>query len=506
MILSLPWFKRFCIVNVPLVATGLLALSLLLILLLVVSKGMTHFLVKPIYQVSHPVFQSPVLAMVEQQKEDQTTVYWFNPNDQEVQSTQITLATHQLERPAQTFALKTRTGKVLLARDIQLGGKPFSKTEWQRLLEENTVFTELIEQLNTKIYPLELRFAEYSQQSIPYSAPVFVRVKTELTNLHEQKRQLYIEQLQNQAMIYFTEDASAVFSVSDIALIWQPNNMSIGDKIWFSIGEVWRFITSDHNASSGSAGIFPALFGTILMVFLMTVFVMPIGVLTAIYLHEYAPENHLVTGIRVIIINLAGIPSIVYGVFGLGLFVMGLGVQLDQMFYAQNLPSPTFGAPGILWASMTMALLTLPTVIVATEEGLQQVPQSLRNGALALGATKYEAIRFNVLPMASPNILTGAILSIARAASEVAPLLLVGAVIYAPTLPVDDTFPYLHLERQFMHLGVLIFDSVFHSSNTFDNQSMMFAICLLLIIVVLSLNLLAAILRAKLRRRYERYS
>ena len=506
MILSLAWFRRFCIVNVPLVATGLLTLSLLLILLLVVAKGMAHFSVKSIYQVTHPAFASTVLAMVEQRGENQSTLHWYNPIDKELQSTQIELVNQQLERLPQIYGLKTRTGKILFARDIQLGEKPFSKAEWQRQLDENKIFAKQIEQLNTKIYPLELRFAQYSQQSIPYTAPVFARLSAELHNLHEQKRQLHIEQQKNQALIQFTDDISEVFSVSDIALVWQPNDMSSGDKVWFSMGEIWRFITSDHNASSGSAGIFPALFGTILMVFLMTVFVMPIGVLTAIYLHEYAPENYLVTGIRVIIINLAGIPSIVYGVFGLGLFVMGLGVQLDQAFYAQNLPSPTFGAPGILWASITMALLTLPTVIVATEEGLQQVPQALRNGALALGATKYEAIRFNVLPMASPNILTGAILSVARAASEVAPLLLVGAVIYAPTLPVDDTFPYLHLERQFMHLGVLIFDSVFHSSNTFDNQSMMFAICLLLIIVVLSLNLLAAILRAKLRQRYERYS
>ena len=506
MMMSMSWFKRFCAVNIPLVATALLTLSLLSILLLVISKGMTHFSVKPIYQVSHSSFASPVLGMVQNYGAKETDIFWFDPIAKELQSSRMALSEQQITLHQQTFVIKTRTGKLLFAQGLMLDDAPFSKEAWQRLLDENNAFTKQIEQLNSKIYPLELRFAQYSERNIPLSAPVFARLQAELETLHEQKRHLQKKQQQNRTVIQFSDGATADFPVSEIALIWQPNAMSFGEKMWFSMGEFWRFITSDHQAVSGSAGIFPALFGTVLMVFLMTVFVMPIGVLTAIYLHEYAPDNHFVSGIRVIIINLAGIPSIVYGVFGLGLFIMGLGTQIDQIFYAQNLPSPTFGTPGILWASITMALLTLPTVIVATEEGLQQVPQTLRNGALALGATKYEAIRFNVLPMASPNILTGAILSIARAASEVAPLLLVGAVIYAPTLPVDDIFPYLHLERQFMHLGVLIFDSVFHSANTFDSQSMMFAICLLLIIVVLSLNVLAAILRAKLRRRYERYS
>jgi len=266
--------------------------------------------------------------------------------------------------------------------------------------------------------------------------------------------------------------------------------------------EIGVFLSDSPKQANTSGGVFPALFGTVLMVFLMTIIVTPFGVLAAIYLSEYAPNTALTTIIRVSVSNMAGVPSIVYGVFGLGFFVYTLGGSIDELLFSDTLPAPTMGSPGVFWAALTMAVLTLPVVIVATEEGLRRVPDGLKAGSYALGATKIETIIRTVLPIASPGIMTGVILAIARAAGEVAPLMLVGAVKFAPTLPIDGEFPYLHLDRQFMHLGVLIYDGAFHSQTDGKSASMMFAACLLLLIVVFVLNILAVLLRARLRKRY----
>jgi phosphate transport system permease protein len=236
----------------------------------------------------------------------------------------------------------------------------------------------------------------------------------------------------------------------------------------------------------------------------MAVIVAPFGAMAAIYLHEYAPNNKVTSTIRICVSNMAGVPSVVYGVFGLGFFVYTLGGSIDSLFYADALPSPTFGTPGLFWAALTMALLTLPVVIVSTEEGLRRVPEGLRAGSYALGATKIETILKTVLPIASPGIMTGVILAIARAAGEVAPLILVGAVKFAPSLPVDGDFPFLHLERQFMHLGVFIYDGAFHNQTNTQGSSMMFASCMLLLVIVFVLNLFAIIVRKRLRDRYLR--
>lgn len=262
------------------------------------------------------------------------------------------------------------------------------------------------------------------------------------------------------------------------------------------------FLTDAPKQANTAGGVFPALFGTVLMIFVMTILVTPFGVLAAVYLNEYAPNNPLTVVIRICVSNMAGVPSIVYGVFGLGFFVYLVGGNIDELFFKDALPAPTMGTPGVFWASLTMAILTLPVVIVATEEGLRQVPQGLRSGSFALGATKLETIWHTVLPMASPGIMTGVILAIARAAGEVAPLMLVGAVKFAPNLPFDGQFPYLHLDRQFMHLGVLIYDGAFHSQTDVRSASLMFASCLLLLLVVFVLNVLAVILRRRLRKRY----
>jgi phosphate transport system permease protein len=183
-----------------------------------------------------------------------------------------------------------------------------------------------------------------------------------------------------------------------------------------------------------------------MMVIIMSIAVVPFGVLAALYLREYAKEGTAVRLVRIAVNNLAGVPSIVYGVFGLGFFVYAIGGSIDALFFPESLPAPTFGTGGILWASFTLALLTVPVVIVATEEGLAAVPRDYREASLGLGATKFETIWRVVLPSAVPAILTGLILAIARAAGEVAPLMLTGVVKLAPTLPLDGTWPFFHFD------------------------------------------------------------
>lgn len=208
--------------------------------------------------------------------------------------------------------------------------------------------------------------------------------------------------------------------------------------------QVKKFLTDSPREANTEGGVFPAIFGTVLMVILMSIVVMPFGVIAAVYLHEYAGNNLLTRVIRIAVVNSAGVPSIVYGVFGLGFFVYMIGGTLDQLFYPESLPNPTFGTPGVLWAALTLALLTLPVVIVATEEGLSRIPTSLRQGSMALGASRAETLWRIVLPMAAPAMMTGLILAAARAAGETAPLMLVGVVKSVPVLPVDEIFPYLH--------------------------------------------------------------
>jgi phosphate transport system permease protein len=238
------------------------------------------------------------------------------------------------------------------------------------------------------------------------------------------------------------------------------------------------------------------------MTLLMSFVVVPFGVLAALYLREYAKAGLVVNTVRVAINNLAGVPSIVFGVFGLGFFCYGVGVSIDELFYPEYAPNPVYGKGGILWASVTLALLTLPVVIVATEEALSSVPGSLREGSYACGASKWQTIRRVVLPRAMPGILTGMILAVARGAGEVAPLMLVGAVKVAQDLPIDATPPFLHAERSFMHLGFHIYDLGFQSQNSEAAKPMVFTTTLLLIVIVVTLNGVGIWVRARLRRRF----
>ena len=284
--------------------------------------------------------------------------------------------------------------------------------------------------------------------------------------------------------------------------VLRPNDLSTVEKVWVYMGNIWTVLTTEPREANTEGGIFPAIFGTVMMVMIMSFIVTPFGVIGALYLREYARQGVIVRTVRIAVNNLAGVPSIVFGVFGLGFFVYGVGGTIDALWFSEKLPTPTFGTGGILWASLTLALLTVPVVIVATEDGLAAVPREYREGSIGLGATKWETIWKVVLPTALPGILTGLILAMARAAGEVAPLMLTGVVKLAPAMPIDGTWPFIHLDRKFMHLGFHIYDVGFQSPNVEAAKPMVFVTTLVLIAVVVTLNLTGIVLRNRMRRKY----
>ncbi|CAM3613645.1 phosphate ABC transporter permease PstA [Pseudomonas wadenswilerensis] len=292
-------------------------------------------------------------------------------------------------------------------------------------------------------------------------------------------------------------------NLSKVVHAYQPNGMGVFTKLGVYFAKVWEFLSDDPREANTEGGIFPAIFGTVMMTLIMAVIVTPFGVLAAVYLREYARQGPVTRLIRIAVNNLAGVPAIVYGVFGLGFFVYVLGGSLDRLFFPEALPAPTLGTPGLLWASLTLALLAVPVVIVATEEGLARIPRTVREGSLALGATKAETLWKIVLPMASPAMMTGMILAVARAAGEVAPLMLVGVVKLAPSLPVDGNYPYLHLDQKIMHLGFHIYDVGFQSPNVEAARPLVYATALLLVLVIATLNLSAVWIRNHLREKYK---
>lgn len=314
---------------------------------------------------------------------------------------------------------------------------------------------------------------------------------------------LNVAMARDTAVFLASDGSEHEFPLMKIVAATQPNAMGVVSKLGSYARNVTRFLVDGPREANTEGGVFPAIFGTVLMVLIMTVMVTPLGVIAAIYLREYASQGVITQTVRIAVNNLAGVPSIVYGVFGLGFFVYFLGGNLDRLFYPEAAPAPVFGTPGLLWASITLALLTLPVVIVATEEGLSRIPRSLKEGSLALGATKAETLWRVILPMASPSIMTGMILAIARAAGEVAPLMLVGVVKLAPTLPLDMNAPFLHLDRKFMHLGFHIYDVGFQSPNVEAARPLVYATAFLLVLVIALLNLGAVALRNRLREKYK---
>lgn len=352
----------------------------------------------------------------------------------------------------------------------------------QRRLELNEQWDEPAKQL------LAAERGEYDRQYREY--------QTELQALYKTINR-------NSLVVKASDGREVDMPLAKLVRIYRPNTMGVWAKTGHYFEKIAEFLLDDPREANTEGGIFPAIFGTVMMVIIMSVIVTPLGVIAAIYMREYAKQGFTTRLIRIAVNNLAGVPSIVYGVFGLGFFVYILGGNIDQLFFPEAAPAPVFGTPGLLWASITLALLTLPVVIVSTEEGLSRIPKSIREGSLALGATKAETLWRTVLPMASPAMMTGLILAVARAAGEVAPLMLVGVVKLAPSLPLDGNFPFLHLDRKFMHLGFHIYDVGFQSPNVEAARPLVYATSLLLVVVIVGLNLSAVAIRNHLREKYR---
>ncbi|UAA37984.1 phosphate ABC transporter permease PstA [Paraneptunicella aestuarii] len=495
---------------------GLVLMALLAIVALIVTRGLAHFWLQPAY-------------FVTLQTETGLEYRFANIEERDIASNRIQrvwlhdgtyFSAHgggkpsvvdksrivYLERPENLAEFNMQDGSFLLAipqgivvDDGMLDIASFDSVT-ESVQEINSQISDI--QLN-QLAPLHESLAEMRLQGVDASAPAYKKVLQQFQFWQEKLDALQVSQQKAQVKISLPDGESLHIPVADIQSLLFPNAVSLMGKMQYFFAQIWLFVSESPKQAITAGGVFPALFGTVLMVMLMTVMVTPFGVLAAIYLAEYAPNNIVVSIVRIAVGNLAGVPSIVYGVFGLGFFVYTVGGQLDTWLFPERTDAAVFGAPGLLWASLTMALLTLPVVIVATEEGLRRVPFSLRQGSYALGATKLETIRLTVLPLATPGIMTGVILAIARGAGEVAPLLMLGAVKFALLLPIDGEFPYIHLERQFMHLGVLIYDGAFHSQSAGQEASLMFAACLLLLLVVLVLNTIAVNVRNRLRNQYK---
>lgn len=354
--------------------------------------------------------------------------------------------------------------------------------------------------LREKAYQLD---NELTDERVAELAQTRAELRAEYTVLEKQLFALRKEAKRDQVTVRDMRGEVVTLPLYQVLDVWFPNDMGFFAKLGHYFVQLGKFVADDPREANTEGGVFPAIFGTVFMVLLMAVIVTPFGVVAAIYLHEYAAKNAVTKMIRIAVINLAGVPSIVYGVFGLGFFVYMLGGSIDQLFYPESSPSPVFGTPGVIWSALTLAILTLPVVIVSTEEGLSRIPSTVRHGSLALGATKAETLWRIIIPMASPAIMTGLILAVARAAGEVAPLMLVGVVKMAPTLPLDGNFPYIHLDRKFMHLGFHIYDVGFQSPNVEAARPLVYATAFLLVSVIIALNITAIGIRNHLREKFR---
>lgn len=328
------------------------------------------------------------------------------------------------------------------------------------------------------------------------------KLQEEFVVLKAKADALYAEMKETSLLYRAADSREKSLESGQLLAVFASNDHGFFGRLGETFRRAWHFLSEDPREANMEGGVFPAIFGTVVMTLTMSLFVTPFGVIAAIYLREYAKQGLLVRIVRVSVNNLAGVPSIVFGVFGLAFFVYIVGANIDQAFYSEKLPTPTFGTPGILWASLTLALLTLPVVIVATEEALSSVPRGVREAALACGASKWQTIQRVVLPASLPGILTGVILAMARGACEVAPLMIVGVVKLAPSLPIDDIAPFIHAERKFMHLGFHIYDLGFQSPDAEAAKPMVYATALLLILVVVTLNLAAILIRNRLKKRF----
>lgn len=358
------------------------------------------------------------------------------------------------------------------------------------------------ERFRLKLLKLEYDGKEKNSAVIDELTAAREKALAEFTRLNEQATATQAEIGRVTAQFSDVTGAGKDISLMEIVALQRPNSMTFIAKCGAYLERIRELLLDDPRESNTEGGLFPAIFGTVMMVLLMSVFSLPFGVIAAIYLREYARDGWMTRMVRIAVNNLAGVPSIVYGVFGLGFFVYGIGGSIDSLFFPERLPTPTFGTGGILWSSLTLALLTVPVVIVATEESLASIPKGVREGSLALGATKFQTLTRILLPMATPGIMTGLILSMARAAGEVAPLMIVGVVKLAPTLPFDTNFPFFHMDRKFMHLGFHIYDVGFQSPNVEAAKPMVYVTTLLLLAIVIIASSTAIFLRNRMRRKY----
>ena len=503
--------RQSLVISLTAFFTSLLLIALVSVLILISFRGTAYFWPEPIYKVTGTLpdgSRFSVLANIfEDASEEDITLKYSDVNhpfgfQKQIDREQLLSANLALD----SAEIKLLDGRRVMAipEHIVVPSKPPQPLDnIGAVLQDVALITAQIEDLNTEhLSPIHEALSQFDKRDVVEDAPAREKLVAAFNEYQKRVEALESTRAQYRLLVSFADGSPFIIPISSIQDVDFVSRLTTFEKWQVVFSEIGVFLSDSPKQANTSGGVFPALFGTVLMVFLMTIIVTPFGVLAAIYLSEYAPNTALTTIIRVSVSNMAGVPSIVYGVFGLGFFVYTLGGSIDELLFSDTLPAPTMGSPGVFWAALTMAVLTLPVVIVATEEGLRRVPDGLKAGSYALGATKIETIIRTVLPIASPGIMTGVILAIARAAGEVAPLMLVGAVKFAPTLPIDGEFPYLHLDRQFMHLGVLIYDGAFHSQTDGKSASMMFAACLLLLIVVFVLNILAVLLRARLRKRY----
>lgn len=363
--------------------------------------------------------------------------------------------------------------------------------------------------INARMTRLRLQKRTLEREGVPPGAAAYLVIaeavaplQARYENLAGEARELRRLQDENQLVYRLPTGDEVVLPLGQIVGYHFPNQLGFWSRLGLFAHNAWAFLSQEPREANTEGGVFPAIFGTFVMTVLMSMAVTPFGVLAAMYLREYAKQGIIVRTVRIAVNNLAGVPSIVFGVFGLGFFVYFVGGSIDELFFHNALPTPTFGTGGMIWASLTLALMTVPVVIVATEEALTAVPRGMREGSLACGASKWQTMQRIVLPASAPGILTGLILAMARGAGEVAPLMLVGVVKLAPTLPVDSVFPFVHLDRKFMHLGFHIFDLGFQSPDSEAAKPMVFATTLLLIALVMVLNVGAIWIRDRLRRKY----
>ena len=440
--------------------------------------------------------------------------------DEEIRSTTHDPAAAQIERQeyGDFFGFLRRIehkGTVIAEGDQAWASLRQHHPDTRQLAERSAAMQKHeIGAINGRIQKAELRLRVLARRAAETGAPIDTAteaaIRAELADLQKRYESLraeaafLAERSADYVAVFDTVEGQAkAIPLAQIVRAFQPNQMGFFSKLGHYASRAAEFVHGEPRESNTEGGVFPAIFGTAMMTILMSIMVTPFGVIAAFYLREYAKQGPIVRMVRIAINNLAGVPSIVFGVFGLGFFVYFIGGGIDRMFFSDMLPTPTFGTGGILWASLTLALLTVPVVIVATEESIAAVPRGAREGSLALGASKFQTIMRIVLPASVPGILTGVILAMARGAGEVAPLMITGVVKLAPELPFDSSFPFMHLDRKFMHLGFHIYDVGFQSPNIEAAKPMVFTTTLLLIALVIVLNIFAIRLRDRIRKKYQ---